>query len=190
MWKLLSGLFLLGNGLCTIFYSTTINGLDSIGLSLLGLLLVAGGIFLIAIKSPPITLFRGKFRFLSNFFIDADGFCVEIHYQAAKCADDVERESILKETDPRVAKRRGKKVKLCADWEFNKITVMYSLLRRKFEFPLLRSMLLSTGDVELIEGNLWHDNFWGNCECIACSDIEGKNMLGKLLMQIRKELRA
>jgi predicted NAD-dependent protein-ADP-ribosyltransferase YbiA (DUF1768 family) len=61
-------------------------------------------------------------------------------------------------------------------------------LRLKFQDPKLRAMLLATGNEELIEGNTWHDNTWGDCSCDACKDIEGKNMLGKLLMKVRDEL--
>lgn len=35
---------------------------------------------------------------------------------------------------------------------------------------------------ELIEGNYWHDTYWGVCEGV------GENHLGKLLMEIRNEL--
>ena len=48
-------------------------------------------------------------------------------------------------------------------------------------------MLLSTGDVAIIEGNYWHDNFYGQCTCEKCAG-KGKNKLGKLLMDIRSEL--
>jgi predicted NAD-dependent protein-ADP-ribosyltransferase YbiA (DUF1768 family) len=50
-------------------------------------------------------------------------------------------------------------------------------------------MLLATGDEELIEGNTWHDNTWGNCVCQKCQDIPGRNMLGMLLMELRTEIR-
>jgi len=49
-------------------------------------------------------------------------------------------------------------------------------------------MLLATLDAELIEGNAWHDNFWGDCFCEKCRDIEGLNVLGNILMRIREEL--
>jgi predicted NAD-dependent protein-ADP-ribosyltransferase YbiA (DUF1768 family) len=44
--------------------------------------------------------------------------------------------------------------------------------------------LLETGDAELIEGNDWGDTFWGVC------GGKGNNFLGKLLMEVRKELRS
>ena len=47
-------------------------------------------------------------------------------------------------------------------------------------------MLLATGGEELIEGNWWHDNFFGVCTCGPC-DGKGKNNLGKILMRVREE---
>ena len=42
-----------------------------------------------------------------------------------------------------------------------------------------------TGLEEIVEGNYWHDNYWGNCTCDKCKNIEGQNKLGKILMKIR-----
>jgi ribA/ribD-fused uncharacterized protein len=62
-------------------------------------------------------------------------------------------------------------------------------LRLKFtQNPELRRRLLDTGDAVLVEGNTWHDNYWGTCTFRRCSKTKGKNMLGKLLMQVRQEL--
>ena len=43
-------------------------------------------------------------------------------------------------------------------------------------------------DIMLIEGNYWHDNYWGNCLCPKCKEIEGQNQLGKILMKVRSTL--
>ena len=67
---------------------------------------------------------------------------------------------------------------------------MDEVLIAKFtQNPSLKEQLLDTGDVELIEGNTWHDNYWGNCTCSKCSGIIGRNQLGKTLMNIREEIR-
>lgn len=61
---------------------------------------------------------------------------------------------------------------------------MRRLVWRKFtDDPYLAELLLATGDEELVEGNVWGDTFWGVCEG------KGENWLGKILMDIRKELR-
>ena len=56
-----------------------------------------------------------------------------------------------------------------------------------YQNPELLQKLIDTGDEELVEGNTWHDNFWGNCTCEKCRDIPGENHLGKILMDIRKK---
>ena len=68
---------------------------------------------------------------------------------------------------------------------------MYEICKAKFlQNEDLRIRLLATGDEYLEEGTTgWHDNYWGNCECEKCKNIEGKNTLGKILMRVRKELR-
>jgi hypothetical protein len=55
----------------------------------------------------------------------------------------------------------------------------------------LRKKLLATGDATLIEGNYWHDNYWGVCTCENCvsNGIVGRNRLGTLLMKVREEIK-
>jgi predicted NAD-dependent protein-ADP-ribosyltransferase YbiA (DUF1768 family) len=68
--------------------------------------------------------------------------------------------------------------------------VMASVLRAKFTCRRERvAALLSTGNAELIEGNRWHDQTWGDCRCgrPACA-TPGANHLGRLLMELRTDL--
>lgn len=68
---------------------------------------------------------------------------------------------------------------------------MLDCLRNKFAAgSMLAQSLKDTGKEVLVEGNLWHDNFYGDCKCDRCNDIKGQNLLGKLLMQVRDELKA
>ena len=60
---------------------------------------------------------------------------------------------------------------------------MEDFLRQKFTDSDLKEKLLATGDAELIEGNHWGDVIWGVCNGI------GENNLGKLLMNIRNDLK-
>ena len=55
-------------------------------------------------------------------------------------------------------------------------------MRRKFQIPSLRDKLIATGDAYIEETNNWGDEFWGVCHGF------GENMLGKILMEIRKEI--
>ena len=67
---------------------------------------------------------------------------------------------------------------------------MLKIIRNKFsQTPILGSWLKETYPKLLIEGNYWHDNYWGQCKCNRCTRYKGRNTLGKILMQVREELR-
>ena len=71
------------------------------------------------------------------------------------------------------------------DWNDVKVGIMKKILRAKAEqHEYVKRKLLATGDRELVEDS-WRDAFWGWGE-----DRDGENMLGKLWMEIRAELRA
>ena len=68
---------------------------------------------------------------------------------------------------------------------------MCDILKIKFEDTALQDMLLNTGDAYLVEGNSWHDNYWGICllkSCPRCDDKKGRNKLGVFLMELREQL--
>lgn len=72
-----------------------------------------------------------------------------------------------------------------ADWDDVKVDIMHDILRAKAaQHEYVRRKLLATGDSELIEDS-WRDDFWG-----WGPNRDGQNMLGKLWMQVRSELRA
>lgn len=141
-----------------------------------------------------IAMFDGKYAFLSNFYpspfeVDSITFpSVEHWFQAYKTADPAEFKAIATAETPGKSKRMGRNCQLRPDWEEVKTDVMLNGLRHKFKDPELRAKLLATGDEELIEGNTWHDNTWGNCVCQKCQNTPGRNMLGMLLMQLRQEI--
>lgn len=65
-----------------------------------------------------------------------------------------------------------------------KVGIMKQILRAKVDqHEYVRRKLLATGDRELIE-DPWRDDFWG-----WGPNRDGQNMLGKLWMEIRDELR-
>ena len=140
-----------------------------------------------------IDFFDGEYAFLSNFYnascIFEDKFypTVEHAFQAAKSLDQAERDWIAAAGSPGLAKRLGRRVNLRPDWEKVKFDVMEECLRSKFADPVLKQKLLATGDEELVEGNYWHDNTYGNCSCERCKDVVGRNMLGNILMKLRTE---
>lgn len=132
--------------------------------------------------------FRFDYRFLSNFqastvLYDGELYpTVENAYQAAKTLDLAAREPFTR-ISAKQAKQLGKEVKLRKDWDSIKDITMYGLLTQKFTIPLLRKKLLATGDALLVEGNWWNDTYWGVC------NGKGKNVLGILLMKVRKDIR-
>lgn len=138
--------------------------------------------------------FTKENKWLSNYHlinIEYEGIIypsTEHAFQAAKTLDKEERKKILYNTDGSVtsckdARLMGRKITMRSDWEEKKIDIMLSLNRQKFQNSSLRQQLLATENMELIEGNWWNDTFWGVCNGV------GKNMLGKILMQIREEIR-
>lgn len=70
------------------------------------------------------------------------------------------------------------------DWDDVKVGIMRDILRAKADqHEYVRRKLLATGDRELVEDS-WRDDFWG-----WGPNRDGQNMLGKLWMEVRAELR-
>lgn len=138
-----------------------------------------------------ITAFRGRWTKLSNYAVGTVFYkghayqSVEHAYQAQKAEDPAIQKAIRDCATPAVAKKLARSVPLRADWETVKLPLMRTLLVEKFSQEPERSILLSTGTQRLVEGNWWHDNFWGDCTCAACKAIPGQNWLGTLLMEVR-----
>ncbi len=71
-----------------------------------------------------------------------------------------------------------------ADWDEVKIGIMKDILLAKVtQHEYVYRKLLATGDRELIEDS-WRDACWG-----WGADKKGQNLLGKIWMEIREELR-
>ena len=80
---------------------------------------------------------------------------------------------------------RDRKKKLRRDWESVKVSVMREAIRAKFtQHEELRERLLATGEAKIVE-HTERDAYWGDG-----GDGSGKNMLGRILMEIREELRS
>jgi ribA/ribD-fused uncharacterized protein len=138
------------------------------------------------VEDKPIDKFVGQHRGLSNF-----GAPWLIHsenvFQAMKGKNWWDVLYVLGAPTPAEAKRRGRyEIECREDWEEIKLDVMYCVIQIKFAPGTENAkMLLETGDAELIEGNWWHDSFWG-------FDLRaeiGANHLGRLLMEWRAALR-
>lgn len=137
--------------------------------------------------------FTGHNHFLSNFFkwefeFEGERWPTSEHaFQATKTTDPFFRAKIRKAESPGRAKAFGRQAPLrCtrAEWDGGlRVDMMRRVLRAKFADRVLKAMLLETGDEQLVEGNYWHDSYWG------AVNGKGENMLGKLLMELRKEIR-
>ncbi len=109
----------------------------------------------------------------------------EHYFQAKKFLDKKDQEEIRKAKSPMLAARMGRDRKraLRRDWESVKVSVMRDALHAKFtQYDELRKLLIETGDAKLIE-HTENDAYWGDG-----GDGKGRNMLGQLLMQLRKTL--
>lgn len=109
----------------------------------------------------------------------------EHYFQAQKFTDPKLQEQIRRAPAPMVAARMGRSRKnpLRRDWESVKVGVMRDAVRAKFsQLAELEALLLSTGDATLVE-HTDRDAYWGDG-----GDGSGRNMLGRILMEIRTEL--
>ena len=110
----------------------------------------------------------------------------EHYFQAMKFKDKSEQEKIRKANSPMLAARMGRDRKrtLRRDWESSKVNVMREAVMAKFtQHDELRELLLATGDAKIIEHTA-NDDYWGDG-----GDGKGKNMLGRILMDVRAKLR-
>ena len=110
----------------------------------------------------------------------------EHYFQAQKFADTPYEERVRLTESPRFAANMGRNrsLSLRSDWEQVKDDVMRDAIRAKFtQYPDLKKILLDTGDDEIVE-HTTNDSYWADG-----GDGSGKNMLGKILMEIREELK-
>lgn len=110
----------------------------------------------------------------------------EHYFQAQKFQDSSHQESIRKGRTPMIAARLGRdrKKKLRRDWESVKDNIMRDAVTAKFsQHEELRNMLLATGEAKLVE-HTSNDRYWGDG-----GDGSGKNMLGRILMEVREKMR-
>ena len=140
-------------------------------------------------KRACIDFFRGEYEYLSNFYpakLTFDGIAYlnsEAAYQAQKCATAKDRTQFSRLSADE-AKRLGQKVPLRPDWDLVKLELMAQVVRAKFsQHPRLAKKLLETVGKPLIEGNTWHDVFWG----MDLKTREGENHLGRILMALRQD---
>lgn len=132
-------------------------------------------------------------RFLSNFaegfsFVDDSGIewpTSEHYYAAHKSPIEKERELVRKARSAAQAKNDGRhNINIYDDWKERKDDVMRKALAYKFAPDTKAAELLLATNIDyLVEYAPWGDVYWG-----VNKNLEGKNMLGKLLMERRQQL--
>ena len=135
--------------------------------------------------------FKNQYFFLSNFYecpiyYNKLVFCnAEAAFQAQKAINEKDQYKFINLSASQ-ARKLGKTVQLRKDWEKIKDNVMYEIVKRKFTINKeLQQKLLETKEEELVEGNWWHDTYWG----VDSKTGIGQNKLGKILMKVREEVK-
>ena len=143
-------------------------------------------------ETPVVNFYRcedafGEFSNFAPFPIrlkDREWPTTEHYFQAQKFAGTADEEAIRLAPSPGKSARMGRdRTKpLRTDWERVKDDVMREAVGAKFEqHPTLIDLLLSTGDALIVEHTA-NDSYWGDG-----GDGSGKNMLGRILMEVRKD---
>ena len=131
-------------------------------------------------------LFKDDFFFLSNFYpceitLEVNGKTIlyknsEAAFQAQKNLSVADKFKLLSGLE---AKKLGEAIPITTEnWPYEQVYAMAKVLNNKFKnYGLLFKLKLIKEDI--VNDNFWKDTFWGVYKG------EGKNVLGKLLMNIR-----
>lgn len=121
-----------------------------------------------------------------NFELDGKKWMTSEHYfQAQKFIGTKYVEKIRLLDNPMKAAEMGRNrdLPLRADWEQVKDDIMRKAVFEKFsQNEEIKRILLSTGKEYIVESTS-NDYYWG-----CGKDDSGKNMLGKILMEVREKL--
>lgn len=150
------------------------------------------------VTTETITELSGEYSFLSNQYrfqhpiIYGDLFfhTVEHAFQASKTRDEMARRRIAQASSPAIARQISRMSQDRSDWEDVKLTIMETLLNKKFKknLPLMKA-LVDTGGKIIMARNQDNDDFWGVIWDANAEKWVGENYLGRLLMKVRGEMR-
>lgn len=131
--------------------------------------------------------FKGEYDFLSNRFncrFEWQGLeygSAEAAFQASRSQEKSVRK-VFSSCSSDKAALKGKDIVPSPDWEDARPEIMDSVIRAKFgQNPILMRRLKATGNRILINGNDRQETYWG----VDLYSWQGKNLLGKILMNIR-----
>lgn len=143
------------------------------------------------VETSSILEFKGEYSFLSNGYpspVTYEGLTFsnsQAAFQAQKTLNLQVRKQFLN-LDSQSAFELGRTIAIRPDWDKIKIDLMKEIITQKFiQNPDLKKRLLDTGNMVLIYGNYWNETFWG----FDLQKKSGKNIVGRLLMEVRNELR-
>jgi len=136
--------------------------------------------------------FQKEYRWLSNFTLVDISFnsitypSVEHAYCSFK-SNDLEWKKTCADKNITSAqiKKLAKSIKVVDNWDDIKLSIMEKCIDQKYNQEPFKTLLLETKNEMIQEGNYWNDTYWGFC----LKTNKGKNNLGKLLMEKRKQLR-
>jgi len=121
-----------------------------------------------------------------------------MHLKAVLMRDPETAAEIMNEKNPYNHQTLGRKIKNFNQevWDMNKYSVVLTGNRARFtQSAECRELLLATGDKILVEASPY-DKVWGIAMGVNDPDIldetkwRGQNLLGKVLTQVREELKA
>jgi ribA/ribD-fused uncharacterized protein len=124
------------------------------------------------------------FSNFSTFNVNIEDFgtfpTAEAAIQAYKDPDNSEYVGMqLAARTPLISKNMGNKASVRADWKAVRESLMYKVLKHKFDqHPYIRQILLATGLSPIIQRTRM-DSIWGD------GGGKGQNLLGKLLVRLR-----
>ena len=135
----------------------------------------------------PITSFTGEYEFLSmtyNHPITVDGLeytNAESAFWAQRVKDKYARSKYTRLSGNK-ARAKAIQAEPVETWEEDKDDIMKMILAKKFEDPVLKKKLLSTGKAKLKNVNTYRDDYWG------IYNTKGKNKLGRFLEELRDSM--
>lgn len=155
------------------------------------------------IKTRPIgggIGFQSEHSYMSNFYpcqirmhqsVFASAEQAFFYHKAIICEREEAGNRLKELDDPKTIKSKGDKIPTCEDWERSKVAVMKNILRQKFiQNPELKAKLMGTYGTPLLECT--NNKFWGtgwfldDPQWKETNIYPGKNVLGKLLEEIRE----
>ncbi len=147
----------------------------------------------LAEQLKQIPAFRNEAGFLSNFApyyhdeymkIDHVIYLSNEHFYQAMKFTNKDKQRMISNHDFKGLKGYVRTLgPINPDWDNIRNSVMRTGLEYKFNLPRFKTLLLSTGDEEIVERNTWRDTYWGVYQG------KGENRLGKMLMEIRDKLK-